>query len=517
MGIPSYYSYIIKNHPNIFKRLSKNLKFEYLYLDSNSIIYDSIKLVDYTTDTDLFETTLIDKVYHKILQYIELFNNPTNVVVAFDGVAPFAKLEQQRTRRYKSQYIDPIIAKIHKDNTPKWSTAAITPGTQFMNKLNTTLNGKFSTNKNILYMGSDTPGEGEHKLFQHLRESKINLDSNILVYGLDADLIMLGLNHLTYCRNIFLYRETPTYINSLNNALDKEDDYVLELSTLGEAIIYNMTDSYNKEKMYDYIFLGLMLGNDFMPHFPAINIRTNGIDILLNHYSSTIKNDEIIFNGKEINWKLFRKLIQSLADNEYDYLTEEYKQRSRLEKRQLPTKTPKEKENKLMSMPIYERQVEKYINPKCNMWENRYYKTLFNTYITDVKLKAICKNYLEGLEWNCLYYTSGCPDWNWKYKYHYPPLLTDLIKHIPYFNTRFIKNKNPDPLPELVQLAYVLPRSKLHLLPFTLYEKVKNKNWYSDDLEFKWSFCKYLWEAHIVFEVININELKKLVGSNISF
>jgi 5''-3'' exonuclease len=67
MGIPSYYSYIIKNHPNIFKRLSKNLKFEYLYLDSNSIIYDSIKLVDYTTDTDLFETTLIDKVYHKNL------------------------------------------------------------------------------------------------------------------------------------------------------------------------------------------------------------------------------------------------------------------------------------------------------------------------------------------------------------------------------------------------------------------------------------------------------------------
>ena len=74
-------------------------------------------------------------------------------------------------------------------------------------------------------MGSDTPGEGEHKLFQHLRESKINLDSNILVYGLDADLNMFGLNHLTYCSNTFLYRETLlTLIHS--TTLDKEDDYV---------------------------------------------------------------------------------------------------------------------------------------------------------------------------------------------------------------------------------------------------------------------------------------------------
>ena len=66
---------------------------------------------------------------------------------------------------------------------------------------------------------------------------------------------------------------------------------------LADAIINQMTDTYNITKLYDYIFLGLLLGNDFMPHFPAINIRTNGIDILLNHYYKIIKNDEYIFNA----------------------------------------------------------------------------------------------------------------------------------------------------------------------------------------------------------------------------
>ena len=172
-----------------------------------------------------------------------------------------------------------------------------------MKKLDSTLAEKFFGQKNVMFTGSDVPGEGEHKLFEHLRQTKIGENENIIVYGLDADLIMLGLNHLTYSNNIYLYRETPTYIKSLSETLDKDNDYILDLSKLGDAIINNMSDNYNKNKMYDYIFLGLMLGNDFMPHFPAINIRTNGIDILLNHYSATIKNDENIFDGKQINWK----------------------------------------------------------------------------------------------------------------------------------------------------------------------------------------------------------------------
>ena len=42
MGIPSYFSYIVKNHPEIIKKYFKETFFvSNFYLDSNSIIYDS--------------------------------------------------------------------------------------------------------------------------------------------------------------------------------------------------------------------------------------------------------------------------------------------------------------------------------------------------------------------------------------------------------------------------------------------------------------------------------------------
>ena len=44
----------------------------------------------------------------------------------------------------------------------------------------------------------------------------------------------------------------------------------------------------NKDRITDYIFMCFLLGNDFMPHFPALNIRTVGIDILLNVYRETL-------------------------------------------------------------------------------------------------------------------------------------------------------------------------------------------------------------------------------------
>ena len=46
MGIPSFFSYIIKNHPEIIKQIANNnLIFNNFYLDSNSIIYDSMRQI----------------------------------------------------------------------------------------------------------------------------------------------------------------------------------------------------------------------------------------------------------------------------------------------------------------------------------------------------------------------------------------------------------------------------------------------------------------------------------------
>ena len=40
------------------------------------------------------------------------------------------------------------------------------------------------------------PGEGEHKIFDYIRENKHINNEKTVIYGLDADLIMLTVNHL---------------------------------------------------------------------------------------------------------------------------------------------------------------------------------------------------------------------------------------------------------------------------------------------------------------------------------
>ena len=141
---------------------------------------------------------------------------------------------------------------------------------------------------------------------------------------------------------------------------------------------------------------------------------------------------------------------------------------------------------------------------------------MFDVEITEERKKQICVNYLEGLEWTMKYYTSGCPDWRWSYKYNYPPLLTDLIHYVPYFDIEFISKNNSTAVSPLVQLSYVLPFQSLHLLPEKLYKGLtkEHSDWYKADCDFVWAFCKYFWESHVELPDININELEKFVEEN---
>jgi cell filamentation protein len=53
MGIPAYFSFIVKNHSNIIRKLSSNpIKVDNLYLDCNSIIYDVYNKLEINNLTD---------------------------------------------------------------------------------------------------------------------------------------------------------------------------------------------------------------------------------------------------------------------------------------------------------------------------------------------------------------------------------------------------------------------------------------------------------------------------------
>ena len=48
MGIPFYFSYLIKNHPDIMYKLNNIHNVNNLFIDANSIIYDSLDFKQFT-------------------------------------------------------------------------------------------------------------------------------------------------------------------------------------------------------------------------------------------------------------------------------------------------------------------------------------------------------------------------------------------------------------------------------------------------------------------------------------
>ena len=542
MGIPSYFSYIVKNHSQVIRKLDKKFLVNNLYLDANSVIYDCVHRIDFTKLVDSDITTIQNAVFAKLDEYISLVSPNNNIFIAFDGVAPVAKLEQQRQRRYKSSYQNKVFETITKKSDP-WNTTAITPGTDFMHQLNKHVRIRFNDPKKynvkrLIVSPSDEYGEGEHKLFKYIRDNEEeHKNSTTIIYGLDADLIMLSINHLPISRNIYLYRETPHFIQSINSDLLPDESYLIDIPELSNVITTTMNsfngddsndsndviikESSDNEKItkmnrvYDYILLCFFLGNDFMPHFPSINIRTGGIDKMLNAYKATMGPKDVLTDGNKINWRNMRKLILFLAKAEETNFKQEMKLRDKREHSNMPEDTPEDKIKKFEAMPTYKRDIEKYINPFNPNWEKRYYKSLFELEIDDTRKQQICVNYLEGLEWTLKYYTSGCPDWRWHYKYNYPPLLSDLIQHVPYFDTEFISKKADRPVSEVTQLCYVLPKQSMKMLPSKVYNKVirDHKHLYNDEFKFQWAFCRYFWESHAVLTEIDIEDLEKSVSA----
>ena len=539
MGIPYYFSYLIQKHRQCVSKLETLDLIHNLFIDSNSIIYDSLNLNfnDYL-NKEQYEDAIIKSVLVKLEEIIAIIKPQDNIYIAFDGVPPFAKINQQKNRRYKTAYQNKILKK-----ESHWDTCAITPGTTFMANLNSVLTNYFANKKyynsssviNVVLSLSDEHGEGEHKLFAILRQNNVLHNKTNVLYGMDSDLFMLSLNHLKYTQNIFLYRETPLFISALDKSLDPKEKYIININILATIIYCVLTNQdshvytnstlevsceyYNK--IEDYIFICFLLGNDFLPHFPAINIRINGFTILLELYKKLFRSNEFIINNGSINWHSFKKYIKQIAENEEQFIKEVYNIRDKQGKKYYPETSSEEMEYKFSVMPSWDLNIEHYINPYEEDWQHRYYYSLCSIdsrskdYNNNIKL--LCTNYLETLQWVYCYYSSECKNWAIHYKYHYPPLLCDLYTYIPYFNSELTINEDYSILNTNVLLAYVLPKTSLHLLPEKIHDHLlKNYDkYYKDDYELLYAFCKYFYESHVNFPEIQhtnfTNAILKLV------
>jgi len=182
------------------------------------------------------QPTTEEEMYENVCKYIDrLFRvmRPRKLLyLAIDGVAPRAKMNQQRSRRFRSAQEARELVELEshvrvelekagqKAPPPKqaWDSNVITPGTPFMIQLATYLRfyirKRISQDKawrqiRVIFTDASLPGEGEHKIMSHIRlqRSQPGYNPNLVhvLHGLDADLIMLAL--ATHEAHFYISRE----------------------------------------------------------------------------------------------------------------------------------------------------------------------------------------------------------------------------------------------------------------------------------------------------------------------
>jgi 5'-3' exonuclease len=459
MGIP-YFFYNIYRKYNDASSLVLNehqvskLNVTHLFFDYNSMIHpcaqealaqlaNGEELV--SMDTDEIEDVII-KACIQYTRYIMTLVSASNVYIVIDGVAPRAKINQQRERRFKSS--------IFRSSKSIWDSNKITPGTPFMDKLKTALVKAFP---NETISDSNEPGEGEHKMMKYIRELDVEDSSNqsICIYGLDADLIMLSLLN-TKSDQIFLLRDTKDEDNNASyNFLNIRKLKYCIAEEFSSKIKYKMSES---QIIKDYVFLCFFLGNDFLEHIPSLTIKANGVNALTKVYTYTVNKFKraLINNENKVDFNVLCEILLSLSNTEEYYFANVFREPIWRDEETLAK--IKETSSLSNSVSFYQNDLIQYNKPG---YKTRYYKYYG---INDVM--ASCRDYFAGLIWIWGYYNGHKHDnWSWYYGHHTSPFASDLYACLKY-NLKHNKNLDiefnaTEAITPRQQLFMVLPRQSL--------------------------------------------------------
>ena len=259
-------------------------------------------------------------------------------------------MNQQRSRRFRSaqeaaqkdedkeEFLKMLKSQnngvVHEDATAMaqkktWDSNAITPGTPFMDILAASLRYwcayKVNTDPawekvKVIISDATVPGEGEHKIMEFIRSQRSSPEhdpnTRHVIYGLDADLIMLGLAthepHFRVLREDVFFQESKARTCHIcgqkghiaeackGEAKQKEGDFGEKDKALTDKpfiwLHVSVLREYLEAELYvpqapfrfdleraldDWVFMCFFVGNDFLPHLPSLDIRENGIDTLI--------------------------------------------------------------------------------------------------------------------------------------------------------------------------------------------------------------------------------------------
>ncbi|KAL2315302.1 Protein kinase domain-containing protein [Schizosaccharomyces pombe] len=302
-------------------------EFDNLYLDMNGILHNCTHKNDDHSSPPLPEEEMYIAIFNYIEHLFEKIKPKKLLYMAVDGCAPRAKMNQQRSRRFrtaKDAHDARLKAERNREDFPEeqFDSNCITPGTTFMERVSRQLyyfihkkvtNDSQWQNIEVIFSGHDCPGEGEHKIMEYIRTQKAqpsyNPNTRHCLYGLDADLIMLGL--LSHDPHFCLLREEVTFGPASRNRskeLAHQKFYLLHLSLLREYLEFEFqecrstfTFKYDLEKILDdFILLAFFVGNDFLPHLPGLHINEGALALMFSIYKKVMPSAGGYINEKGV-------------------------------------------------------------------------------------------------------------------------------------------------------------------------------------------------------------------------
>jgi len=544
MGVPKFYRWLSERYPCLSEVVKEYQipEFDNLYLDMNGIIH----ICSHPNDDDPHFRITEEKIFQDIFHYIEvLFRmiQPRKVFfMAVDGVAPRAKMNQQRGRRFRSAREAELNEKKAKDKGEKlpeeerFDSNCITPGTPFMVRLQEQLkyfvNNKISTDglwkgTKVILSGHETPGEGEHKIMDFIRYEKSlpGYDPNTrhCLYGLDADLLMLGLcthdPHFSLLREEVRFGGKKSQVNKRTPTAEETTFHLLHLSLLREYLDYEFQelkslDFYNIENIIDdWVLMGFLVGNDFIPHLPHMHINKGALPELYETYKAVLPHlGGYINEGGKLNLRRFEKFMVKLSELELEKFDDIYSDAKWLEGKTAKKTNGKTvvdltpgpsnvhqllegREEPGVIQPGEGRQVSTdlqklmdstaefdstdeedlgdeelfsgstrgdFYQMEFRQHKRDYYlHKLGYSQVTPAVLKEQAEGYVRAIQWNLHYYYNGCLSWSWYYPHHFSPWITD-IKDFTNMDLTFELSK---PFLPFEQLLAVLPAASKALLP----------------------------------------------------
>ena len=525
MGVVRLFYWLYNNYPEVLTVLKETKTFEdekididSYALDLNAIIHPVCqKMYNYGgSKSDFKPSRLLHKkktfvpdekqVFSELCKVIEAFRvlvNPRKeFFIAIDGIAGLSKSTQMRGRRFKSAS--------ERDEKQSFDSAKITTGTEFMYNLSRYIhvfiqrqlenNPKWKYLE-VIFANEKVVGEGEHKIIRYIDKNR-HKNMSYCVHSPDADLIMLqlGLN----MPNMYILRE--------NIYTDIDCKYfIVDVNKFKNVVLKSLKwSSSEKHKytviqtIYDFILLCFLLGNDFLPHIPSLEISNNGLDLLMETYPKVATtHGHLVYRSEEtkelcLNTKGLSQLFYVLFGKEKELLTKKAKENIRFP-----------------DTLLRESLVETINNDKAEVtfdfkkYRINYYKKRLHGHDPF----SVCDEYFKGMLFVLRYYIDGIPDWYWFYPFHYAPFFMDMYQCVEDFDGEMTFELHK-PLSPFEQLLAVLPPQSKDILPEACKQLMINEDspiidFYPLKFEIDLEGKRQEWEGHPILPFVDVDRLKK--------